>query len=151
MDSTSNSTSSEQSESYRPFEKPRGPLAYGFHPVCEPRSERVETSSPGSSSPLLWDSDSGASLDFEDEDVSRINNVAWCVCGHCIPMTTHIESVCCREITAVQHRIPDLSRACMTDHADFAVVCTNRAVLEVGLMSMCDLRADSLVRPIASR
>ena len=85
MDSTSNS--SEQSESHRPFEKPRGPV--GFHPVCEPRSERVETSSPGSSSPLLWDSDSGASLDFEDEDVSRINNVAWCVCGHCIPMTTH--------------------------------------------------------------
>jgi len=147
MDSTS--SSSEQSETRQPSEKPRGPVAYGFQPVCEPRSERVETSSPGSSSPLLWDSDSSASLDLEDEDVSRLNNVAWCVCGHCIPMTTHIESVCCREITAVQHRIPD--RACLTDHDDFAVVCTNRAVLEVGLMSMCDLRADSLVRPIASR
>ena len=119
--------SSEQSECHRPFEKPRGPVAYGFHPVCEPRSE---TFSPWSSSPLLWDSDSGASLDFE----SRLNNVACCVCGHCIPMTTHIESVCCREITAVQHRIPDRAcltdpdRACLTDLGDFAVVCTNRAV-----------------------
>ena len=95
MDSTSSSTSSEQSESHRPFEKPRGPVAYGFRPVCEPRSE---TFSPGSCSPLLWDSDSCASLEFEEGDVSRLNNVACCVCGHCIRMTTHIESVCCQEI-----------------------------------------------------
>ena len=47
IDSTSSSTSSEQSESHRPYEKPRGPVAYGFHPACEPRSE---TFSPGSSS-----------------------------------------------------------------------------------------------------
>ena len=34
---------------------------------------------------------------------------------------------------------------------DFVVTCTNRAVLDVGLLSLHDLRADSLIRPIASR
>ena len=34
---------------------------------------------------------------------------------------------------------------------DFVVICTNRAVLDVGLLSLHDLHADSLIRPIASR
>ena len=34
---------------------------------------------------------------------------------------------------------------------DFVVICTNRAVLDVGLLSLHDLRADSLIRPIPSR
>ena len=35
---------------------------------------------------------------------------------------------------------------------DFVVsICTNRAVLDVGLLSLHDLRADSLIRPIDSR
>ena len=34
---------------------------------------------------------------------------------------------------------------------DFVVICRNRAVLDVGLVSLHDLRADSLIRPIASR
>ena len=34
---------------------------------------------------------------------------------------------------------------------DFVVICTNRAVLDVGLLSLHDLRADSLIRPTASR
>ena len=31
---------------------------------------------------------------------------------------------------------------------DFVVACTNRAVLDVGLLSLHDLRADSLIRPM---
>ena len=34
---------------------------------------------------------------------------------------------------------------------DFVVICTNRAVLDVGLLSLHDLRAESLIRPTASR
>ena len=34
---------------------------------------------------------------------------------------------------------------------DFVVICTNKAVLDVGLLSLHDLRADSSIRPIASR
>ena len=43
MDLNSSSTSSEQSKNHPPFEKSRGLIAYGFHPVCEPRSERVRS------------------------------------------------------------------------------------------------------------
>ena len=34
---------------------------------------------------------------------------------------------------------------------DFVLICTNRAVLDVGLLSLHDLRANSLIRPIGSR
>ena len=50
---------------------------------------------------------------------------------------------------AMQHRVPGRVGACITE--DFVVICTNRAVLDVGLLSLHDLRADSLIRPIASR
>ena len=56
---------------------------------------------------------------------------------------------------AMQHRVPDRVGACITvrsgEDDDFVVICTNRAVLDVGLLSLHDLRADSLIRPIASR
>ena len=32
------------------------------------------------------------------------------------------------------------------EDGDFVVICTNRAVLDVGLLSLHDLRADSLIR-----
>ena len=34
---------------------------------------------------------------------------------------------------------------------DFVVACTNRAVLDVGLLSLHDLRANSLIRSIVNR
>ena len=52
---------------------------------------------------------------------------------------------------AMQHHVPDGVGACITEDDDFVVTCTNRAVLDVGLLSLHDLRADSLIRPIASR
>ena len=52
---------------------------------------------------------------------------------------------------ATQHRVHDRVGACITEDDDFVVICTNRAVLDVGLLSLHDLRADSLIRPIASR
>ena len=52
---------------------------------------------------------------------------------------------------AMQHRVPGRVGACITEDDDFVVICTNRAVLDVGLLSLHDLRADSLIRPIASR
>ena len=42
-----------------------------------------------------------------------------------------------------------LASPCEDD--DFVVTCTNKAVLDVGLLSLHDLRADSSIRPIASR
>ena len=52
---------------------------------------------------------------------------------------------------AMQHCdcVPDRVGACITVRRrsdDFVVICTNRAVLDVGLLSLHDLRADSLIR-----
>ena len=52
---------------------------------------------------------------------------------------------------AMQHRVPDRVGACITEDDDFVATRTNRAVLDVGLLSLHDLRADSLIRPIPSR
>ena len=41
-----------------------------------------------------------------------------------------------------------LASPCEGEDDDFVVICTNRAVLDVGLLSLHDLRADSLIRPI---
>ena len=37
---------------------------------------------------------------------------------------------------AMQHRVPDRVGACITEDDDFVLVCTNRAVLDVGLLSL---------------
>ena len=78
-------------------------------------------------------------------------------------MSTHVyvESSCCAEVAAMLRlwlcstvTVPDRVGACITEDDDFVVllvVCTNRAVLDVGLLSLHDLRSDSLIRPIASR
>ena len=52
---------------------------------------------------------------------------------------------------AMQHSVPDRVVACITKDDDFVVTCTNRAMLDIGLLSLHDLCADSLIRPIASR
>ena len=31
-------------------------------------------------------------------------NVAWCLCGYCVPMSTHIEFVCCLEKAGLPDR-----------------------------------------------
>ena len=72
----------------------------------------------------------------------------------------YVESSCCAE-EATRARLWLCSTVCPTalvlaspyegEDDDFVVICTNRAVLDVGLLSLHDLRADSLIRPIASR
>ena len=37
---------------------------------------------------------------------------------------------------AIQHRVPDRVGACIIEDDDFVVVCTNRAVLDVGLLPL---------------
>ena len=51
---------------------------------------------------------------------------------------------------AILHRVPDRVGACITE-VDFLPVCKNKAVLDVILLSLHDLRADSLIHPIVSR
>ena len=64
-----------------------------------------------------------------------------------------IASLCLRTFTLSHHAAPKKLPPYEVEGEDddFVVICTNRAVLDVGLLSLHDLRADSLIRPIASR
>ena len=78
------------------------------------------------------------------------------VCARCL---VYVESSCCaKEATMPRARLWLwlCSTVCPTalvlaspyegEDDDFVVICTNRTVLDVGLLSLHDLRADSLIR-----
>ena len=77
----------------------------------------------------------------------------WCRCGNCIVMPTVRECVCCQEVAAIQYRIPTESESltCITRNPSFTTVVLDREVLDVTLLLLKDLRAESLKRPINSR
>ena len=69
----------------------------------------------------------------------------------------YVESSCCaEEATMARLWLWLCSTVCPTalvlaspyegEDDDFVVICTNRAVLDVGMLSLHDLRADSLIR-----
>ena len=144
-----------------------GPVPYGYHPVCEAHSPMLSNSSSGTGSENDTESDDEGGLRLVPvvgasgsappvpaashcpASGSRVGNVDWCRCGSCIAMSTHLESLCCVEIGDIQHRITD--NECITEEDDFSPVCINMAVLDVGLLSMHDLHANSLIRPVSSR
>ena len=76
-------------------------------------------------------------------------------------MSTHVYVESCSAEEATRARLWLCSTVCPTalvlaslsecEDDDFVVTCTNSAMLDVGLLSLHDLRADSLIRPIASR
>ena len=92
----------------------------------------------------------------EEEDGERLQHVAWCQCGNCSVETliSAVECVCCLEIPAILHRIQLNEQAtdlrCITDNPHFFTVCLDVEVLEVAVLSMADVKADAIVRPIPS-
>ena len=126
-----------------------GPVPYGYHPVCEARSPMASASASLSDSGSA-DSDGGDGDGQEPLALSRVGNVDWCRCGNCIAMATHTESLCCKEVAAVAYRMASAD-SCIVDVPNFMAVCVNIAVLDVALLSMMELRANSLVRPVPSR
>lgn len=66
----------------------------------------------------------------EVEDKERQGKNDWCMCGHCPPMTTAKESVCCQEIPQVKAVLAkDPGKPCITEHHGFHPVCPHPAVL----------------------
>lgn len=54
------------------------------------------------------------------------------MCGHCPPMTTAKESVCCQEIPQVKAVLAeDPGKPCITEHQGFHPVCLNPTVLRI--------------------
>jgi len=89
------------------------------------------------------------------EVVDRTSGTCWCQCGNCVPMPSNAECTCCAEIASIQHRrnsqAHSLALGCITENPSFSTVCLDLEVLDVALLLMHDVRAESLTRPIASR
>ncbi|XDV45653.1 hypothetical protein PO909_013713 [Leuciscus waleckii] len=63
-------------------------------------------------------------------------------------MDTAPESICCREVN-LEHLL--IGEKCITMHRSFRMLCGERDVLEVAMLSLRDVRAETLERPISSR
>ena len=51
-----------------------------------------------------------------------------CSCGHCVPMTTGRESLCCVEVPDTDTKIIE-GDTCITQGEQFKIVCTNKGVV----------------------
>ena len=64
-------------------------------------------------------------------------------------MDTAFESICCREVPVnLNHLMVELG--CITMHRAFWMLCGERGVLEVAMLSLRDVREETLERPINS-
>ncbi|XP_040186552.1 P2X purinoceptor 7-like [Rana temporaria] len=82
--------------------------------------------------PTLTDSEESES---EDGNEDRLGNTVWCSCDCCIPMASQIESVCCREITAIEASIPEGS-SCITSADIFQSQIATEAHVRLTCMTM---------------
>ena len=123
-----------------------GPLGYALEPLI-PTNELDSDNSASD----LQESELEESGD-ENPELGRIGNTDWCTCQNCGLMPTVKESVCCQEMT-LDHKLhlenEDLS--CILKHPRFGWICLDSEALEVAMLSMADLKADHLHRPISSR
>nr|NP_001079810.1 uncharacterized protein LOC379500 [Xenopus laevis]AAH54320.1 MGC64596 protein [Xenopus laevis] len=63
----------------------------------------------------------------------RVGNTNWCVCGHCCPMPTEEESICCMEIENLQGIVTE-DITCITEHPQFDEYCQNKSNLKMCLL-----------------
>ncbi|XP_068112361.1 uncharacterized protein [Hyperolius riggenbachi] len=60
---------------------------------------------------------------YDDWDRHKMGHTQWCSCKNCTPMSTGMESICCREIPSVNARMDNIQ--CITNHPMFAQLCLN--------------------------
>ena len=127
------------------------PRAYAFEPVIASPDEHSKNEDSNSS--ISSDSDSQV-LDGEPEKGPRFHNLSWCHCAHCSVNTLNYdwECVCCREIGAIQHRIEleENPLSCITLNHHFSVLCIDKEVLDTFLLSMADVKAETLIWPMSN-
>ena len=57
-----------------------------------------------------------------------------CLCGHCHPMDTAQESICCKEIDKIQSLlVGDPSLTCITTHPEFPNAYFSRMMLTIAM------------------
>ena len=88
------------------------------------------------------DSEGGAS----DHAEERIGHSEWCTCA---AMPSAVECICCQEIDELNWKLHGL--ACITEHGNFSSVCLNEDVLRTAVVSMVDVREDTITEPLTNR
>ncbi|XP_040066397.1 uncharacterized protein LOC120840037 [Ixodes scapularis] len=68
-----------------------------------------------------------------DPDAWRLVTTAWCSCKRCEVMPTSRECVCGRECPPAVTAQPE---GCVTEHADFSLICLQAAVLRVAFWAL---------------
>ena len=91
----------------------------------------------------------GDDVSVYDDSEERVGNTAWFSCGMCSAMPTAAECLCCQEVDELAWKLQDL--LCITQHENFTAVCLNEDVLRTALVSMIDLRRDSITEPLTCR
>lgn len=98
-------------------------------------------------------SDSESDSEWDGLDVEtegwRLQNTLWCTCGHCAPLPTIRENLCCKEMEQIKDKIDGLT--CIIANPDFPTVCLNPVVLRTALIARNDIRRDDLRDPIQNR
>ena len=128
-----------------------GLVGYAFEPVIA--SGDIEISSDGESeSGQESQEDNGAgAADPDPEHRLEISN--GCVCRNCTFMPTVKGPACCQETNAVEYKLhgdhEDFD--CITAVPRFYWICLDSENLEVAMLSMADIKAERLQRPINSR
>lgn len=151
-----NTPPGEFSESFSDSEIEReiGPLAYAFEPIQLGRDSDEDESNSDSDSDSGTDSEEDGDGPEPDPD-HRLGNTHWCTCANCGPMTTVKECLCCQDIPAIQEKLVDNAQEddlqCITHNVRFYWICLDSEALETAMLSMSNLRADSLVKPMNSR
>ena len=78
---------------------------------------------------------------------SELENTAWCSCGMCSAMQKAAECLCCQVVDELEWKLQDLDHP----HENSTSVCLNEDVLRTALVSMIDLRRDSITEPLTCR
>lgn len=153
LDTPNDSLSNTESEDGQDLDTPLGtgcdaPQAYAFEPI---RLAGLQVSDESEYSDDCDDDNEISSSDAENDE--RLHNLAWCQCGNCSNQTlgsvTVRECVCCQEIPPFAPRIQvddypeDLK--CITHNPHFFIICLDIEVLDVALLSMADVKAETLV------
>lgn len=131
------------------------PQGYAFESVVA----GIHLSDHSADSDIIDDgisSEDSSPVSSDHEDRERLHNVEWCQCGSCSVQTLGSvkECLCCKEIPAIAPRIQDQEQPqdlkCITHNPHFFTLCLDMEVLEVAMLSMADVKAETIVRPISS-
>ncbi|KAK5890103.1 hypothetical protein CesoFtcFv8_013667 [Champsocephalus esox] len=128
----------------------RHPMAYAYEPI-----QSAESAESTDGSELAEFTSSSTDSVSEEEDVAqnpgRMDNTDWCTCNNCVVMPSENECRCCWGI-GIDHMLNSDGNnlQCIMEHRLFPVVSIENDMLAIAMVSLRDVRAATLERPINS-